>query len=85
MDAAALRQFAGRDWSGAAASKADYWAEAYRRDGPRAARQASTLLWQHARRVHPGFPADADRARDLADHLALRQRLDVAARAIARR
>jgi len=85
MDAAALRQFARRDWAGAATSKADYWAEAYRREGPRAARHASTALWQHARRVHADFPADADRARDLADHLALRQRLDVAARALARR
>ncbi len=85
MDAASLRQFARRDWAGAAASKADYWAEAYRREGPRAARQASTLLWQHVRLVHAEYPADADRARDLADHLALRQRLDVAARALSRR
>jgi hypothetical protein len=85
MDAASLRQFARRDWAGAAASKADYWAEVYRRDGPQAARQASTLLWQHARLVHAGFPAEADRARDLADHLTLRQRLDIAARAVARR
>lgn len=85
MDGAALRQFAGRDWAGAATSKADYWAEMYRRDGPRVARQASTVLWQHARRVHAGFPTDTDRERDLADHLALRQRLDVAARALTRR
>ena len=84
MDAAALRQFARRDWAGAAASKADHWVAAYRRDGPQAARQASTSLWRHARRVQPDFPAPADRARDLADHLALCQRLDVAARAFAR-
>lgn len=85
MDAAALRQFARRDWAGAAAAKADYWAEQYRRGGPQAARQASTALWQHARLVQAAFPAAADRARDLADHQVLRQRLDVAAHALARR
>jgi len=85
MDAAALRQFARRDWAAAAAAKADHWADEYRRRGPQAARQASTLLWQHARLVQAAFPADADRARDLADHQTLRQRLDVAARALARR
>ncbi len=36
MDAAALRQFARRDWAGAAVAKADYWAEEYRRRGPQA-------------------------------------------------
>jgi len=85
MDAAALRQFARRDWAGAAASKADYWADAYRRDGSQAARRASVQLWRHARRIQADFPGPADRSRDLADHLALCQRLDVAARAFARR
>jgi hypothetical protein len=85
MDAAALRRFAGRDWAAVAASKADHWADAYRRGGSQAARQASTALWRHARLVQAEFPAPTDRARDLADHLALCQRLDVAARAFARR
>jgi hypothetical protein len=85
MDAGALRQFANRDWSAVTASRLDYWAQQYRQRGPAAAREASTLLWRHARQVQPQFPSDADRARDLADHLALHQRLDVAARALAGR
>lgn len=85
VDQSALRQFAQRDWSATAAAKLDYWAERYQSQGPAAARQAATQLWQHARAVQPGFPTDADRGRDLADHIDLRERLDRAAHALARR
>jgi hypothetical protein len=85
VDQAALRQFAQRDWTATAAAKLDYWAEQYRQHGPDAARRASTALWQHAQRVHPEFPSDADRSRDLAHHVDLRERLDRASRALARR
>ena len=76
-----LRQFARRDWHAAERAKRDYWAEQYRRLGSDAARRASTMLLEHARRVHPGFPADTDRADDLTHHIALRHHLDRAARA----
>ena len=85
MDPSALRQFVRRDWAAAAAAKLDYWAEQYQARGPAAARQAATQLWQHARAVQPAFPSDADRGRDLANHVDLRERLDRAARAFARR
>lgn len=66
-------------------SKLDYWAERYRSEGPAAARQAATQLWQHARAVQPEYPTGADRGRDLADHVDVRERLDRAARAFASR
>ena len=76
-----LRQFARRDWASAERAKRDYWADEYRRVGPAAARHASTLLLDHARRLHPGFPSDFDRAADLAYHLVVCAHLDRAARA----
>ena len=85
MDQAGLRQFARRDCAAAAAAKLDYWAEQYRSRGPDAAWQAATQLCQNARAVQPAFPTDADRGRDLADHVDLRERLDRAARALAGR
>lgn len=85
VDKASVRRFARRDWPAVARAKIDYWAEQYRLRGPAAARQAATHLWQHARVVRPGFPDDAERSRDLAGHLDLRERLDRAARAFAGR
>lgn len=85
MDREDLRAFAGRDWAAAADAKLEYWAERFRHDGSGPARLASTLLFEHARRLGVLPLNEADRAADLAHHASLRDRLDRAARAFSRR
>jgi len=77
-----LRRFAERDWAAVADARLDYWAEQYQSRGAEAARRASSLLLEHVRRVQPGFPSDACRADDLAHHIAVRDLLDRAGRAL---
>lgn len=80
-----LRAFAQRDWAAAERAKHEYWADRYRRDGGALARQAATVLHEHARRLGAAGMDDADRGDDLAHHVTLRDRLDRAARALAGR
>jgi hypothetical protein len=83
MDPKDLRAFAARDWTATERGKQQYWADRYREDGPGPARLASTMLLEHARRL--GLLTAAQRADDLAHHVEVRDRLDRAARALARR
>jgi len=85
VDPEDLRAFANRDWAAAARSKQQYWADRYHRDGTTPARQAATLLLEHARRLGAAGLTDGERRDDLAHHLELRDRLDRTARALARR
>ena len=85
MDHESLRAFACRDWPAAAEAKREYWAECFRVEGSAPARRAATLLLEHARRLGVPLLNDADRSADLAHHVALRDRLDRAARALADR
>jgi hypothetical protein len=85
MDPEALRRFARRDWAAVARVKRDHWAAQYRERGAGPARRAASQLLQHARCMHPGYPAPADRAIDFEHHLDVRDQLDRAARAIAGR
>ncbi len=85
MDPNDLRAFAHRDWEAAASGKQQYWAERYRGEGAGPARLASTLLLEHARRLGAAGLTDGERGDDLAHHLELTDRLDRAARALARR
>jgi hypothetical protein len=80
-----LRAFANRDWAAAERGKQDYWVARYRGDGAAPARQASAMLLEHARRLGAAGLTDGERRDDLAHHLQLRDRLDRAARAFARR
>lgn len=80
-----LRAFARRDWAGAERAKQQYWIERYRRHGAAPARQAATLLLEHARRLGVAGLGAADRAGDFAHHVEVRDLLDRAARAITRR
>jgi hypothetical protein len=77
--------FVRRDWAAVEHSKREYWAARFRDEGPRAAREASTLLLQHARRVGIDLLDERARRTDLADHLKLRDRLDRTSRAFAGR
>jgi hypothetical protein len=85
VDPKDLRAFANRDWAAAARGKQQYWAERYQHDGPAPARQAATLLLEHARRLSAAGLGERERRDDLAHHLALSDRLDRASRALARR
>jgi hypothetical protein len=80
-----LRAFARRDWDAAARNKQQYWVDRYRREGSGPARRASTLLLEHARRLGVGLFDDRHRADDVAQHCAMRNRLDRAYRALAGR
>jgi hypothetical protein len=80
-----LRAFANRDWAAAERGKQKYWADRYRSEGPVPARDAATLLLDHARRLGTAGLTDGERRDDLAHHLQLRDRLDRAARALAGR
>ncbi|MCK6553531.1 hypothetical protein L6Q96_02925 [Candidatus Binatia bacterium] len=81
MDADALRAFASRDWEAIAASKRRHWAHALRSRGPEALFQVALRLRDHARALQPDWPTAHERARDLADHIELKQLLDRAAHA----
>lgn len=85
MTAEDLKRFAAREWAAAEASKRDYWLEQYRQHGAAPARAAAAALVLHMRRVQPGYPSARDRDDDLADHHALRQRLDRTAHAFTSR
>jgi hypothetical protein len=80
-----LRAFAQRDWAAVERSKWEFWAERFRREGSGPARHASRLLLDHARRLDASLLSDAQHADDLAHHVEVRERLDRAARALARR
>jgi hypothetical protein len=85
VNAEDLRRFARRDWAAVAALKRDYWTEQYRQHGPGPARAAATALLLHVQAVQPDYPSAQHRDEDLANHRALRQRLDRAAHAFPRR
>ena len=85
MDHGSLRRFARRDWKALAASKTSYWAARAREAGGHPTWDAAQALLAHARAVRPEFPTDEERRRDFASHLALRERLDRVAHAVARR
>lgn len=74
-----MRAFANRDWDAIAKAKREHWARALNAAGPEALFRAAQYLREHARTVRPDWPSADDRARDLADHIKLKQLLDRAA------
>ena len=74
-----LREYAGRDWRYLRDRTIRRAARRWREGGPEACQEVSEALYEHAKRVVPGFPNPADRARDHADHLALLHKLDAVA------
>ena len=47
--------------------------------GPLATFEASQTLWEHMRRLWPDWPSPEERRADLANHIALKRALDLAA------
>ncbi len=76
MDRDALRAFAERHWSEAAALDRRYWAELYRREGLAATVAASQALWAHMRSIQPDWPDEQSRAADLAHHIQFKRLLE---------
>jgi hypothetical protein len=81
MDRAAIRAFVARDRERVAALKRAHHARRYRASRGAAGLDAGRVLREHVRRVRPDWPTERDRDEDLAHHLALKQRIDRAARA----
>jgi len=85
LDADAVHAFVRRDRNATEDLKRRHWAERFRAEGSAATLAASSALREHARRVRPDWPTDADRTDDLEHHMALRRKLDRAARALGAR
>jgi len=60
-------------------ARRDYWAALFDRD-PRALWDAAQGLLAHARSLQPDFPGEEEREADFRAHIALRSKLDAAAR-----
>jgi hypothetical protein len=80
-----LREFVRRDRSQLERLKREHWAEQRRERGPAVTLRIGHALYEHARRVLPNFPDPQMRSEDLRDHIALKQKIDRAARAFALR
>jgi hypothetical protein len=85
MDRAALRAFAGRDRGSVATLKRDHHAKRYRASRGKSGLQASRGLREYVRKVRADWPTARDRDEDLAHHVALKRRIDRAARAFTAR
>lgn len=83
IDPEHLRAYARRPWSDIERAKREYIADRYRAD-PSAHARSVERLREHMREVRPEWPTKDDLARDLADHVALKQKIDRAAAAFVR-
>jgi hypothetical protein len=83
MDPADIRAFVQRARGEVEREKRDYWAKQYAEGSYLRTLEASQALYEHVRRLRPDFPTERDRAEDLAHHVALKQLLDRASRALA--
>ena len=79
-----VRAFARRRWDLREDEKQALAAEQYRRDPVGHVRSIEALR-QHVRAVRPEWPTEDDLARDHADHVELKRKLDRAAVVFARR
>lgn len=82
VDPGAIRRYAARAWDEAEARKREHWARELATRGPGPAIQAARALWAHARARCPGWPSAEARDEDLRHHVALKDELDRASRAL---
>jgi hypothetical protein len=80
---AAARAFASRDWQAFERLKVRESHSRFDERGGAAAVRRSRAVWQFVRAIRPDWPSETARARDLANHIVLKHRLDQAARAFA--
>jgi hypothetical protein len=83
MEPLHARAYVERRWRNAEELKREHWAREFEAHGPAATLRASHALWRHVRLLRPDWPSEADRQDDLAHHVALKRRIDRAARAFA--
>jgi hypothetical protein len=81
VDRDALRAFLERGWTLAERLEREHWAAEQGGLGAAARWRAAAMLYEHMRRVRPDWPSEAERAADLAHHVALKRAIDRAARA----
>ncbi len=79
-----LRAFARRPWATIVAAKREHIATRHRED-PAAHAARVLALRDHMRLVRPEWPTAEDRARDFADHVALKAKIDHASRQLKHR
>lgn len=84
MDAEAVRAFASRDRTRLVRAKREHWAERTRALGPEEPMRALCILRDLVAAADRSWPTDADRQRDLAHHIRLKQDIDRAAHAVTR-
>jgi hypothetical protein len=85
FDPESLRAFRDRDWNAVREAKERFWAEDHRRRGPLAGLAVGSALWDRIRMIDPAWPDAEQRARDLAHHLDLAEKLRRIAHAFDRR
>jgi hypothetical protein len=85
IDAVSARAFVQRGWAEVERLDREHWARRRGEEGSGATFRASSALLEHARRLRPDWPGEAERAADLAHHLAWRRLLEKAARGLAGR
>jgi hypothetical protein len=82
MDPADLRAFAHRARLEVEQQKRAHWARRFREGDGSATLRAGHELYAYVRRVRPDYPTARDRAEDLAHHIALKELIDRASRAL---
>ena len=83
MDPADLRAFAHRARLEVEQQKRAHWVQRFHEGDGNATLRAAHALYDYVRRVRPDYPTEQDRAEDLAHHIALKQLIDRASRALA--
>lgn len=82
MRAEDVREFARRDRGAVERLKRQHSAELHRQSGPAATIRIGHALYEHARRVQPGYPDAAQREADLRHHVAFKAKIDRTARVV---
>jgi hypothetical protein len=70
------------DWARVRERKLLYWADQYRRFGPRATLEAAEELRMYVQSLRPTWPDATVRQKDLAQHMKMRSIFDRAAHAL---
>lgn len=78
IDPEHLRAYAARPWAELERSKREHIAARYREDPAEHAASVARMT-EHLKAVRPDWPTEDDLARDLADHVELKRKLDLVA------
>lgn len=81
MNRGDLEAYARRDWTVLDRLDREHWVDTFQRSGGAVSFRVSAELAEYVRRLRPDWPSAADRQEDLEHHVALKRRIDRAARA----